>query len=83
MMMVWCSKDLQWWHALLWWMTEDLQWFDASLGINEVMRTCNGGMPHSLLGGGEVGLSPATSPSWAAVWDHFHFPLVALVVPLR
>ena len=31
---------------------EDLQWCDTSLGMNEVMRTYNGGMPHSLLGGG-------------------------------
>ena len=31
---------------------EDLQWFDASLVMSEVMRTYNGGMPHSLLGGG-------------------------------
>ena len=35
---------------------EDLQWFDASLVMNEVMRTYNGGMPHSLLGGGEGGV---------------------------
>ena len=64
---------------------EDLQWFDASLVMNEVMRTYNGGMPHSLLGGGEGegGSSPATSPSWAMVWDHFHFPLVAPADPLR
>ena len=49
---------------------EDLQWFDTSLGMNEVMRTYNGGVPHSLLGGGggRGGLSPATSPSWATVW---------------
>ena len=41
-------------------------------------------MPHSLLGGGwGVGSSPATSPSWAAVWDLFHFPLVAPLVPPR
>ena len=32
---------------------EDLQWFDASLVMNEVTRTYNSGMPHSLLGGGE------------------------------
>ena len=32
--------------------TEDLQWCDTSLVMNEVMRTYNGGMPHSLLGGG-------------------------------
>ena len=31
---------------------EDLQWFDASLWMNKVMRTYNGGTPHSLLGGG-------------------------------
>ena len=31
---------------------EELQWFDASLWMNEVMRTYNGGTPHSLLGGG-------------------------------
>ena len=64
---------------------EDLQWFDASLVMNEVTRTYNGGAPHSLLGGGGVrgGLSPATSPSWAMVWDCFHFPLVAPVDPLR
>ena len=31
---------------------EDLQWFDASLVMNEVMRTYNGGTPHSLLGWG-------------------------------
>ena len=46
------------------------------------MRTYSGLMPHSLLGGGE-GSSPATSPSWATVWDHFHFPLVAPPVPPR
>ena len=34
---------------------EDLQWCDASLGMNEVMRTYNGGTPHSLLGGGGRG----------------------------
>ena len=64
---------------------EDLQWFDASLVMNEVMRTYNGGMPHSLLDGreGEGGLLPAMSPLWAMVWDHFHFPLVAPVDPLR
>ena len=39
-------------------------------------------MPHSLLGGG-AGSSPATSPSWAMVWDLFHFPLVAPPVPPR
>ena len=42
--------------------------------------------PCSLLGVGEAegGLSPAMSPSQAVVWDHFHFPLVALPVdPLR
>ena len=32
---------------------EDLQWCDTSLVMNEVMRTYNGGAPHSLLGGGE------------------------------
>ena len=64
---------------------EDLQLFDASLVMNEVMRTYNGGTPHSLLGGGEGegGSSPATSPSWAMVWDHFHFPLVAPADPPR
>ena len=64
---------------------EDLQWFDASLVMNEVMRTYNGGAPHSLLGGGEGegGSSPAMSPSWAMVWDHFHFPLVAPADPPR
>ena len=82
MMMMWCSEDLQLWHASLQWVMEDLQWCDASLWMNEVMRTYNGGMPHSLLGGGE-GSSPAMSPSWAMVWDHFHFPLVALPVPPR
>ena len=65
------------------WMMEDLQWFDTSLWMNEMMRTYNGGMPHLLLGGGEGGSSPATSPSWAVVWDHFHFPLVAPAVLLR
>ena len=61
--------------------TEDLQWFDTSLVMSEVTRTYNGGMPHSLLDGGEGegGLSPAMSPSWAMVWDHFRFPLVAPV----
>ena len=33
--------------------------------------------------GGEGRSSPAMSPSQAAVWDHFHFPLVAPAVPLR
>ena len=47
------------------------------------MRTYNCGMPHSLLGGGGGGSSPAMSPSWAAVWDCFCFPLVALPVPPR
>ena len=46
------------------------------------MRTYSGLMHHSLLGGGK-GSSPATSPSWATVWDLFHFPLVALPVPPR
>ena len=36
---------------------------------------------HFLVGGG--GSSPAMSPSWAAVWDHFHFPLVAPPEPPR
>ena len=65
--------------------TEDLQWFDASLVMNEVMRTYNGGAPCSLLGEGEGegGSSPAMSPSRAAVWDHFHFPLVAPADPPR
>ena len=31
---------------------EDLQWCDTSLVMSEVMRTYNGGMPCSLLGGG-------------------------------
>ena len=51
--------------------------------MNEVMRTYNGGMPHSLLGGGRGGSSPATSPSQAMVWDRFHFPLVAPADPPR
>ena len=37
-------------------MMEELQWFDTSLGMNEVMRTYNGGVPHSLLGGGRGGV---------------------------
>ena len=82
MMMMWCSEDLQLWHTSLWWVMEDLQWCDASLWMNEVMRTYNGGTPHSLLGGGE-GSSPAMSPSWATVWDCFCFPLVAPAVPPR
>ena len=36
---------------------------------------------HFLVGG--LVSSPATSPSWAAVWDLLHLPLVALLVPLR
>ena len=32
---------------------------------------------------GDGGLSPATSPSQAMVWDCFHFPLVALPEPPR
>ena len=36
---------------------------------------------HFLVGG--LGSSPATSPSWVAVWDLLHFPLVALPVPPR
>ena len=64
---------------------EDLQWFDTSLVMSEVIRTYNGGAPHSLLGGGEGegGSSPAMSPSLVMVWDHFHFPLVAPVNPPR
>ena len=54
MMMMWCSKDLQLLVCLTVVM-EDLQWFDASLVMNEVMRTYNGGVPHSLLGGGGGG----------------------------
>ena len=55
----------------------------AHLTVDEqVTRTYNCGMPCSLLGGGE-GSSPAMSPSWAMVWDCFHFPLVALLVPPR
>ena len=46
------------------------------------MRAYSGLMPHSLLGGG-LGSSPATSPSWATVWDLFHFPLVTPPVPPR
>ena len=46
------------------------------------MRTYSGLMPHSLLGGGE-GSSPATSPSWAMVWDHLCFPLAAPPEPPR
>ena len=64
------------------WMMEDLQWFDTSLVDEWVMRTYSGLTPHSLLGGGE-GSSPATSPSWAVVWNLFHFPLVAPPVPPR
>ena len=65
--------------------TEDLQGFDVSLVMNEVMRTYNGGTPCSLLGGGEGegGSSPAMSPLWATVWDHFRFPLVAPADPPR
>ena len=64
--------------------TEDLQWFDASLVMNEVTRTYNGGTSFtSWWGGGRGGSSPATSPSWAMVWDCFHFPLVAPADPLR
>ena len=37
---------------------------------------------HSLLVGGLVS-SPATSPSWTAVWYLLHFPLVAPPVPPR
>ena len=47
------------------------------------MRTYDGFMPRSLLGGGGSGSSPAMSPSWAMVWDLLHFPLVALLVPPR
>ena len=36
---------------------------------------------HFLVGGG--GSSPAMSPSQAMVWDCFHFPLVAPLVPPR
>ena len=46
------------------------------------MRTYDGFMPHSLLGGGS-GSSPAMSPSQATVLDLLHFPLVALPVPPR
>ena len=83
MMMMWCSEDLQWWHASLqvgdggltvvWcllvdeWSDKDLQWWHASFTS----------------WWGEGGSSPAMSPSWAVVWDHFHFPLVALPEPLR
>ena len=54
---------------------EDLQWFDASLVMSEVMRTYNGGTPHSLLDGGEGegGSSPAMSPSQATVWGPLSF----------
>ena len=82
-MMMWCSEDLQLWHASLQWVMEDLQRCDASLWMNKVMRTYNGGMPCSLLGGGEGGSSPATSPSQATVWDCFYFPLVAPPEPPR
>ena len=83
MMMMWCSEDLQLWRTSLQWVMEDFQWCDASLWMSEVMRTYNGGTPHSLLGGGEWGSSPAMSPSWAMVWDHFCFPLVAPPEPPR
>ena len=36
---------------------------------------------HFLVGG--AGSSPTMSPSWAMVWDLFHFPFVALPVPPR
>ena len=36
---------------------------------------------HFLMGGSVS--SPATLPSWAAVWDLLHFPLVAPLVPPR
>ena len=36
---------------------------------------------HFLVGG--LVSSPTTLPSWAAVWDLLHFPLVALLVPPR
>ena len=32
---------------------------------------------------GDLVSSPATSPSWATVWDLLHFPLVAPPVPPR
>ena len=51
------------------WSDEDLQWWCASFT--------------SWWGEGEGGSSPATSPSWATVWDCFHFPLVAPADPLR
>ena len=35
---------------------ENLQWCDTSLVMNEVIRTYNGGVPHSLLGGGRGGV---------------------------
>ena len=61
------------------------------------VRTYNCGAPHCRLTSDEdlqwfdasftswwgEGSSPATSPSWATVWDHFCFPLVALLEPPR
>ena len=35
------------------------------------------------LGGGRRGHHQLRPPSWATVWDCFHFPLVALPVPPR
>ena len=64
-----------------------------TLGMNEVMRTYNGGAPHSLLGGwGGGGHHQLQSPSLSSglgkkdqdmVWDCFHFPLVAPVVTTK
>ena len=64
------------------WMMEDLQSFTPHLWMSKwwglTVVWC---LVHFLVGG--EGSSPATSPSWAMVWDLFHFPLVALPVPPR
>ena len=49
------------------WVMKDLQWFYAFV--------------HFFVGG--LVSSPAISPSWTAVWDLLHFPLVVPLVPPR
>ena len=55
------------------WVMEDLQWFYASFVLMDLQWFF--AIIHFFVGG--LMSSPATLPSWTAVWDFLCFPLVA------